>query len=172
MGVAEITKEFPIKYKDYFIRALKISDIDDYIELFKRGDGGFVLGVDKEQDMKSWLECVCNNIKLGSIRKEIEFRAVIENRVGKIVGGISVLEVSSNVYELGYFIIKKYRGNGIASEIVRYIADHVLKLHEGCKLVLKIRKHNVASRHVAANAMFKLIRYDSEKRLDIYERIS
>lgn len=169
--MAEITKEFPIEYKNYYIRALEISDIDDYIEIFKRGDGGFVLGVNKEQAMKSWLVGVCDNIKFGSIRKEIEFRTVIENKVREVVGGISVLEVSSNVYELGYFVVRKYRGNGIASEIIKYIAERILKLHEGCKLVLKIRSDNVASRHVAVNAKFKFSRHDGEKRLDIYERI-
>ena len=172
MGVSEITKEFPIRYKDYYIRALEVSDVDEYIELFKQGDGGFVIELNKEQAMRSWLLSVCDNIKFGSIRKEIEFRTVIENKVGEVVGGISILEVSSNVYELGYFVIRKYRGNGIASEVIKYLADNILNLHKGCKLVLKIRKDNIASKHVAVNAKFEFIISDSEKRLDIYERIS
>ena len=75
-------------------------------------------------------------------------------REGKLVGGVSLMERESNLFELGYWIAIRYWGNGYATEACKGLLQHVAKRLSGSGIFAKVAQDNHYSKRVVEKLGF------------------
>ncbi|MEM5879615.1 MAG: GNAT family protein [Candidatus Aenigmatarchaeota archaeon] len=90
-------------------------------------------------------------------KESYEFSIVLKE-TGEIIGGIGLINISKfhKNAELGYWLAKKYWGQGLMSEAMKLILDfgfNKLKLH---KIYARVYKPNKRSSHLLEKFGFKL----------------
>lgn len=76
------------------------------------------------------------------------------------VASASIQNYTSDVLELGYDVVEKYRNQGIATEIVEALLQEAHSLFKDKKIIVKINNDNEASKKVAEKCGGKFIKYD------------
>ncbi len=79
---------------------------------------------------------------------------------GKAVGAISLMGTNkkskSHLFEIGYWLGKKYWGRGIMTEAVKLISDYAFRELNKLKLIISFLEDNVRSKRVAEKNGFVL----------------
>jgi len=90
-------------------------------------------------------------------RKKTAYELGIELESGQVVGGMSLLKVDhkNKNAEVGYWLGKKYWGQGIASESLKLILDFGFKKLKLVRIYARVMHPNTASAKLLEKAGFK-----------------
>ena len=77
---------------------------------------------------------------------------------GKMIGGIGLLYdfgVSAHLTEIGYWLHRDFRGNGMMTVVLKALSDFVFNETSHTKLLASVFEHNIASSKALLNAGFE-----------------
>ena len=90
--------------------------------------------------------------------KDIRLNWAIRNKKGKLIGGIGIVELQQAIFqhkcEIGYWLAKPFRSQGIVPETLKVFSKWVFENFECVKLFAPIFSHNTASQKAAEKAGF------------------
>ena len=150
------------------LRAMKLSDIDDVLELFADPVAMrfSISGVRDREQTRQWMGRVLESYE----RHGEGFRAAILNNGSRYVGhaGLLTQEVDGrSELEIAYWFLRKDWGAGLATEAARACRDHGFGTLHARRLVSLIVPDNVASIRVAEKAGLRRERETTWKGIEI-----
>lgn len=77
----------------------------------------------KLKDAQSWIN---HNLKLDKKKKKNEINFAIDIN-GEVVGGIGLTNIEDHKAEIGYWLNKNYRGQGIMTKVVKLMTKYGFK---------------------------------------------
>lgn len=89
---------------------------------------------------------------------------------GQFGGSIALFNPKSNIYEVGFFVLKKYRNKGIATKATKEILNFGFKKLKLNKIVAITDMNNKASQKILKKVGFKKIKENKKKREFLWEK--
>lgn len=142
-----------LKGKNIYLRTIKDSDIDTYLELDSNlQDRGsyYPLSIDTEVGFKKWY----NDTGLWD---DNFGRMVICNKNDELVGYINYFKTTGyyEALEIGYIIFSpENRGKGYTTEALELFSDYLFKAKKITRLEIRVNPLNVGSAKVAQKVGF------------------
>ena len=90
---------------------------------------------------------------------------------GKFAGNIGLSESKKGVYELGYMVLREYRGKKVATNAINKIIKFGFEKLKLSKILAKTYFENKVSQKVLIKNKFQLIRRDKKLKELIWERV-
>ncbi len=146
----------------FILRDLIETDVDGFYELDSDPEVHRYLGNEPVSDKQKLLD-VIKYVHQQYINNGIGRWAIIDKATNEFIGWTGLKLVKENInnqtnyYDLGYRLIRKYWGKGIATETAKASIDYgfnVLKLKE---IIATIHCDNVASNNVAKKLGFEFV---------------
>jgi RimJ/RimL family protein N-acetyltransferase len=135
-----------------FFRYLRLTLNKDYSKEFSSNFFGYLF---------------CQGIKNLFIKnKDYKFAILV---YGKFAGSVA-LYYKKEGYELGYFILKKFRGKGIANKSAKKIMDFGFRKLKLKKIMATTDMNNYISQKILKKLDFKRIREDKKEKEFIWEK--
>jgi len=150
-----------IKFRDYIIRPLNTSKFQDVFNLINENRSrleNYFAGTVRETKTNTSTRIFCQEIEKRRNKKEYFPFVIMLAGTSKLIGWIDVKNIDWNIpkAELGYFLDKNHTGNGIISEGLSLIIEHINSEYNFKKLLLRIGSDNPKSTQIALNNNFEL----------------
>ncbi len=105
----------------------------------------------KLKDAREWID---KNLKLDKLKKKVEINWAIEIN-GEAVGGIGLDKITNHKAEIGYWLGRRYRGQGIMTKAVKLITAYAFKELRLRRIYAFVFTFNQASVRVLEKAGYK-----------------
>lgn len=150
-----------IKFDNYTIRPLEISDLNQYFNLVdrnrKRLEDFFTGTVSKTKDLNSTKKFL---VEIDQKRKNKEYfpYLIVDNLTNELIAFIDLknLDWSIPKTEIGCYTDKKNAGRGITTKAMKLFVDYCFKNFEFKKIYLRTHPSNKAAQIVAEKCGFEL----------------
>lgn len=150
-----------IKFKNYTIRTLEISDLTQYYDLVQRNrkrlEDFFAGTVSKTKDLES-TEFFLIEIDKKRNNKEYFPYLVVDNLTNDFVAFIDLknLDWSIPKTEIGCYTDEKFAGKGLTTEVMKLFVDYCFENFKFKKIYLRTHQSNIAAQIVAEKCGFEL----------------
>jgi ribosomal-protein-alanine N-acetyltransferase len=145
----------------FFLRKLEESDLEGFFELDSDPEVHRYLGNEPVSDRKKLMD-VIHYVQQQYIDNGIGRWAIIDKQNGDFIGwcGLKFVEYMVNgrtgYYDLGYRLIRKHWGKGVATETARASINYGFEVMGLEEIIGAIHRDNVASRNVVHKLGFTL----------------
>lgn len=140
------------------IRKLTLNDIPVWAEFFLDRDMLGYIGIEKDADActqsKEWINRQLKRYENG----EFGLMALIDKATMSFVGQCGIIKMNvrgDEELEIGYHIIKKYRGMGYALEAANCFIDHAFSIGSIEKVITVVHIENIPSINLSLKLGFK-----------------
>jgi RimJ/RimL family protein N-acetyltransferase len=146
----------------FFLRELIEEDVDGFYELDSDPEVHRYLGNSPVSDKQKLLEII-KYVQQQYIENGIGRWAIIDKQANEFIGwcGLKLVKDNinnqSNYYDLGYRLIRKHWGKGIATETAKASIDYGFNVLQLKEIIAAIHCDNDASNYVVKKLGFELI---------------
>jgi len=146
----------------FFLRELIEEDVDGFYELDSDPEVHRYLGNSPVSDKQKLLEII-KYVQQQYVENSIGRWAIIDKQTNEFIGWCGLKLVKDNInnqtnyYDLGYRLIRKHWGKGIATETAKASIDYGFNVLQLKEIIAAIHCDNDASNNVVKKLGFELI---------------